>query len=108
MKVTICCVFLLYSLVVNSLELTDEQVADYAFISSYNASCEKLSIKGKRLYLKDINTVYGSLEGAFKDDKFSNAVTNLISLKFTIGKSDFCDAGKGGLMDTGNYNRLFK
>jgi hypothetical protein len=108
MKIKVAFISLLYSISANSLVFTDEQVLDYAFVTVYSTTCEQFSSNGKRLFLRDINSAYGSLESALQDDRFSNAFTSSVGIKLIVGEKEFCKAGIGALKDTSNYNRMFK
>jgi hypothetical protein len=108
MKIRVAFISLLYSISANSLVFTDEQVLDYAFVTVYSTTCEQFSSNGKRLFLRDINLAYGSLESALQDERFSNGFTVAVGIKLIAGDTEFCKAGIGALKDTGNYNRMFR
>jgi len=108
MKIKIIFLALLYSISAHSLVFTDEQVLDYAMVLIYSTTCEDLSTSGERLFLRDINSAYGSLESALQDERFNNGFTMAIGVKLIAGDTEFCKAGIGALKDTGNYNRMFR
>jgi hypothetical protein len=108
MKIKLFLISLLYSINVSSLVFTEEQILDYAFVAVYNTTCEKFSSNGKRLFLRDINSAYGSLELALQDEKFGNALTSSVGIKLISGEREFCKAMAESLKETSNYNRMFR